>query len=122
MPADPEVIERLADLAARHEQASRAQRFAEVFDLNNVFHETLYDAAGNRLLAKAILQYTFSTHLIRTRAFPSEEMREIAIADHFAMIEAIRRGDNASLAAIIRSHIQRPKDFYVRATFISPGL
>jgi len=121
-PASPELVAQLTDIATRHRQASREQRFADVFSLNNSFHEVLYRAAGNRQLADAILHYTFATHPIRTRAFPSEELREIAITEHFAMIDAIARGEAEELAAIIRTHIQRPKDFYLKATYIQGAL
>jgi len=41
----------------------------------------------------------------------------VAIADHFAMIDAIAQGESARLAQIIRSHITRPKDFYLKTTY-----
>lgn len=115
-PAQQDFVAFLTDIAERHRDASRAMRFSEVFTLNNMFHEALYQQAGNKRLAEAIQHYTFSTHPIRTRAFPNEEMREVAIDEHFAMIEAIRNGDGSRLAEIIRDHISRPKEFYLRAT------
>jgi DNA-binding GntR family transcriptional regulator len=121
-PAAPDLVARLTDIATRHRDASRNQRYAEVFTLNNEFHELLYGAAGNRQLAEAITHYTFATHPIRTRAFPSEELREVAITDHFAMIEAIARGDSQRLAEIIRRHIGRPKDFYLQTTYVQEAL
>ncbi|WP_186767082.1 GntR family transcriptional regulator [Devosia ginsengisoli] len=121
-PASEELVARLTDIATRHREASRTQHFADVFSLNNAFHETLYRAAGNQQLADAIIHYTFATHPIRTRAFPNEELREIAITEHFAMIEAIARGEGVALGEIIRTHIQRPKEFYLKATYIQSAL
>ncbi len=121
-PADKALVEQLTDLATRHREASRAQRFGDVFSLNNSFHEVLYRAAGNQQLADAILHYTFATHPIRTRAFPSEELREIAISEHFEMIDAIAQGQGEKLGDIILSHITRPKDFYLRATYIQGSI
>lgn len=117
-PADRQFVAFLTDIAERHRDASRAVRFSDVFTLNNAFHEALYEQAGNKLLAEAIQHYTFSTHPIRTRAFPNEEMREVAIAEHFSMIEAIRDGDGNRLAEIVRGHISRPKEFYLQATYL----
>ncbi|HEX7075103.1 MAG TPA: GntR family transcriptional regulator [Hyphomicrobiaceae bacterium] len=117
-PADQPLVDQLTEIATRHRDASRAQRFGEVFALNNQFHETMYRAAGNKLLADAIMHYTFATHPIRTRAFPNDELREIAITEHFAMIDAIARGDGKGLGEIIRAHITQPKEFYLRATYI----
>lgn len=121
-PASPELVSELTDIAVRHRQASREQRFADVFSLNNAFHEVLYRAAGNQQLADAITHYTFATHPIRTRAFPNEELRELAIREHFAMIEAIAAGDSERLSAVIRTHIGRPKDFYLKATFVQGAI
>jgi DNA-binding GntR family transcriptional regulator len=115
-PAPRHVVNALTDVAKMHRDASRAMRYSEVFTLNNQFHEMLYGQAGNQRLAEAIQHYTFSTHPIRTRAFPNEEMREVAIGEHFAMIEAIRGGNGQQLAEIIRAHISRPKEFYLQAT------
>lgn len=121
-PASTELVAKLTDIATRHRDASRSQHFADVFSLNNAFHEVLYRAAGNQQLADAIIHYTFATHPIRTRAFPNEELREIAITEHFAMIGAIARGEGSELGAIIRTHIQRPKEFYLKATYIQGAI
>ena len=121
-PAGDELVAALTDIASRHRDASRAQRYAEVFSLNNSFHEMLYRAAGNQTLADAIIHYTFATHPIRSRAFPNEELRELAISEHFEMIKAIEAGEAGQLADIIRTHIGRPKDFYLKATYIQGSL
>ncbi|MBB3458751.1 DNA-binding GntR family transcriptional regulator [Rhizobium sp. BK313] len=121
-PAGTELIDRLTAIASRHRDASREQRFADVFSLNNEFHELLYRAAGNQQLADAIIHYTFATHPIRTRAFPNEELREIAIRDHFAMVDAVAAGKGDELAELIRTHIQRPKEYYIRATNIQGSI
>jgi len=46
-PASVELVAQLTDIATRHRSAARAQRFGDVFSLNNSFHEVLYRAAGN---------------------------------------------------------------------------
>ncbi|HLW90768.1 MAG TPA: GntR family transcriptional regulator [Roseiarcus sp.] len=119
LPPTPELIESLRLVAAEHERASREKRFADIFHLNNRFHETLYAAAGNASLAEAIRHYTFATHPIRSRAFPSDELREVAIRDHWAMIEAIGSQDRTRLAALIAEHIRRPMRYYIAQNLVS---
>lgn len=114
-PTDPALIDDLSQLAEEHQSASRNQRFADMFELNNAFHETLYDAAGNRQMAEAIRHYTFATHPIRAVSFPDGELREVAIRDHWDMIEAIKTHDNERLAETIVAHIRRPKDLYLKS-------
>jgi DNA-binding GntR family transcriptional regulator len=119
-PAPEAALQRLAALAGKHERASRERRFADIFQFNDEFHQTLYSAAGNASLAEAIRRYAFATHPIRSRSFPSEELREIAIRDHYSMIEAIRGQDRTALAHLIVEHIKRPMRFYIAQTFIAP--
>ncbi len=116
LPVPDGVISELTEIAQNHKTASREQQFSEVFALNNAFHELLYRSAGNQQLADAIVHYTFVTHPIRARAFPDEDLREVAIAEHFTMIEALKAGELERLAQLIKTHISRPKDFYKRAS------
>ena len=118
-PASAILLEKLDAVATEHERASREMRFVDIFQLNNQFHQTLYAAAGNASLAEAIRHYTFATHPIRSRAFPSEELREVAIQDHWAMIEAIKSEDRMRLAALIAEHIRRPMRFYIAQNLAS---
>lgn len=117
-PAGDALVAALTQIASRHREASRAQRYADVFALNNSFHEMLYRAAGNQTLADAIIHYTFATHPIRSRAFPNHDLRELAIDEHFAMIKAIETGAAAQLAGLIRTHLRRPKQYYLEATYL----
>lgn len=119
-PAPDAVIEKLSSLADDHARVSRDKRFSDIFHLNNEFHQALYAAAGNASLADAIRRYTFATHPIRSRAFPSDELREVAIFDHKAMIEAIKAKDHARLARLAVEHIRRPMRYYIAQTFIEP--
>ena len=120
MPASRELTRTLKSLAEQHSVASRDRRFADVFTLNNNFHETLYRGCGNKEMAEAIRHFTFATHPIRTGAFSNQELRELAISEHFAMVEAIEDEDRNKLAALIRTHIARPRDFYMENVML-PG-
>lgn len=120
-PVPPALLADLRAIAAAHAAASAARHFADIFALNNRFHEALYRAAGSAALAEAIRHYTFATHPIRSRAFPSDELREVAIRDHFAMIDALVAEDSPTLAALITTHIRRPMQFYIAQTFITTG-
>ena len=111
-PAHPDVVAELTELASRHRQAVRGNNFTEAFAANNSFHEALYRAGGNKQLAAAIRHYTFVTHPIRTRSFPSNEQREMYIAEHFEMISAIAKGNWKGLKSLIRRHLGRVKKGY----------
>ena len=38
------------------------------------------------------------------------------------MIDSIARGEGDELGAIIRGHIRRPKEFYLKATYIQSAI
>lgn len=113
LPADASLIKELRQIAEAHARVSRQRQFAELFELNNRFHDTLYRGAGNASLAEAIRRYTVMTHPIRGRAFPDEGLREKAIEDHQEMIERIASGDREGLEKLVVEHIMRPMRFYV---------
>lgn len=106
-PAAPDLVAELREIAAAHAEVSRRRAFTRLSRMNNLFHETLYRGAGNASLAEAIRQYTFMTHPIRARAFPNDDLREIAIA----------AGDRPRLETLVVEHILRPMRFYVACTF-----
>jgi DNA-binding GntR family transcriptional regulator len=115
LAASSDFVGQLKKLAAAHERASKGQRYAEVFRLNNAFHEKLYSGAGNTELSAAIKHYSLMTQPIRSRGFADEELRQIAIREHWEMIDAIEQGDTKRLVRVCRAHIRWPKDFYLRA-------
>lgn len=115
LPAKHGFVAELNQLAAAHERASKGQRYAEVFRLNNAFHERLYSGAGNPELAAAIKHYSLMTQPIRSRGFADEQLRQVAIREHWEMVEAIEQSDSKRLVRICRAHIRWPKEFYLRA-------
>jgi DNA-binding GntR family transcriptional regulator len=115
LPAEAAFVEDLRKLATAHERASSGRRYAEVFRMNNAFHEKLYSGAGNPELAAAIKYYSLMTQPIRSRGFADEELRQIAIREHGEMVDAIEQSDSGRLVRLCRAHIIRPKEFYLRA-------
>jgi DNA-binding GntR family transcriptional regulator len=115
LPISKDLLEELGALAAAHEQASREERYLDIFLLNNEFHEKLYGNCGNAQLASAIKVYTFASHPIRSRGFPDEELRRLAVEEHRLILDALAGSDPEALARLCVAHIQRPKDYYLRA-------
>lgn len=115
LPAAPGFVAELKKLCASHERASKGQHYAEVFSLNNAFHEKLFSGAGNPELSAAIKHYSLMTQPIRSRGFADDQLRQVAIDEHWEMIDAIERGDTKRLVRVCRAHIRWPKEFYLRA-------
>lgn len=114
VPADPAFLAEIREIAARHQAASRAERYLELAQLNNAFHEKLYGGAGNPELSAAIRHYSVMTQPIRTRGFAEPGLREQAVREHAEMIALIEEGALDRLAALCRVHITGPKEYYLR--------
>lgn len=108
-----EMLQHLTLIQQHHEAASRAGQLVELFECNDEFHGIVYGSCGNRILLEAIRTYARQAHPIRSRTFPDAQRREQAVQDHWAMIEALRRGDRTGLSVLCRTHLSRPKDHYI---------
>lgn len=112
-PAEKELVEKLKAIVARHEKAVADNKLAEMFNLNNLLHETIYQKCGNKFLIAAIQQHSLFSHLIHTNSIQSRELRGAGVDDHWAMIEAIEKGDQRQLARTLRNHMRRFRDYYL---------
>lgn len=113
LPVSKELIERLTAIQTKHERASDKGNVVELFETNNLFHETLYQACGNAVLADAIRMYSLLTHTIRMRNMSDKAWRKEAVRQHWAMIKLLSGKDSKALAALCLNHIQHPKEFYL---------
>jgi len=107
---NPKLIARLTKIQERHEKVSANGRLVEMFHLNNEFHETLYEACGNPVVAQSIKLYTTQTAPIRMRLFPDAERRKQVVSEHWQMIDALRHDDRDLLCALIRRHMKPTKE------------
>lgn len=114
LPVSDGLIDRLRDVQAAHARASHENALEEMFQLNNEFHELFFSACGSKLLAEAIRDYAWRTHLIRSQGFFDVSYREEAIEDHHMIVEALAKGDRDALVEVNLRHINRPRDLYLR--------
>lgn len=121
LPASHDLIGSLEDLHRRHSAAVEAGDVPTAFELNNAFHETLFNACGNRYLAEAIHHYAWLAHAIRSYRMANPALLEQARLEHGEMIEAIRRCDRASLVRLCVEHINPSKEAYLLSLGFQPG-
>lgn len=112
-PVGPEILEKLESLQDQHGKAVDAHDLRAVFELNNAFHDTLFDCCNNRYLAEAIRQHAWLSHAIRSYRIADPRLLEQARQEHEAMIEAIRNQDRAQLAELVVKHIEPSKEAYL---------
>lgn len=75
--------------------------------LNLRFHEAIYSAAHNRYLIRLVRSMTDTTYLLGRSTLDRRERAELAMQEHMAILDAIRRRDSEAAAAAARHHIHQ---------------
>lgn len=108
--ADAFAIQKLERINARMEDAAADRRFGEMADLNIQFHSVLAEASRNRMLATFIDQIHRFVKRFQTTTFEHGQRGAVAVAEHTALIEAIRQRDSHRAEAVAREHMRQALD------------
>jgi DNA-binding GntR family transcriptional regulator len=99
--------EGVVELVAAHEAcAARVASADDYYSANETFHQVIYRLAGNGFLASEALALQK-----RLRPFRRLQLRvagriSTSLAEHEAIVEAIRAGDGEAASNAIRSHVR----------------
>lgn len=105
--ADVELLESaLARMVERH-AAGDVDGFVAA-DLE--FHDVVLRAADNRILVAALLPLTAMLAETRSETSAIAAIREHAIVEHRAVLEAVRSGDELASRDAMASHMQQTRD------------
>src|SRR5580765_4278392 len=99
-------LERL--LAAMAAHAERGE-VAEFFEANSAFHLRLVEAAGNEKLRELYDQLLAQLGRYRLRSLTLRGNLERSVAEHAAILRAIKRGDADRAAHLMSEHIRVPQ-------------
>lgn len=89
-----------AELGAAEGDARRS------FALNKQFHRTLLDAARNRYLAKSVNSLEKTLLILGPSTLSESDRVRAAVAEHAAVLEALRAHDGARAEQLMRQHIE----------------
>lgn len=101
LPCSAELADKLEDIARRHEKASKEKDFRAVFWLNQGFHELQYSCCGNSRLADLIGNHARAAQPIRVVKYDDAEHMETIVAQHFAIIDAMRGTSTEALVEAV---------------------
>lgn len=105
LPAPPEVLGRLADLARDHARAWEQADYRQVFALNMEFHKVQYSCCRNEPLVALIDEYARMVQPIRAIKYDDpEHMREV-IEQHREIIAAMRGSDAPAYVRAVQQHL-----------------
>lgn len=104
-------IEQLAELADRIEQTQGAQGLAAFMRLDREFHLLTYAGASYPFLTELVTRLWNTTQPYRrelVRQMPDEAFRATC-AEHFLIVDALRRRDAEAAAGLVKLHIHRTR-------------
>ncbi|HKU85373.1 MAG TPA: GntR family transcriptional regulator [Casimicrobiaceae bacterium] len=116
LPVPVDVLRKLEDLHARHCAAVTAGRLRQVFRLNLEFHQTFFDACGNRPLTEAISQFAFRAHAIQSYAIADPKLLARVCKEHAQLIKLTRGTDRQALSELVAKHKQPAKMAYIEVS------
>ncbi len=91
---------------------------ARVAQLNRAFHDAIYEAAHNKFLVNLLIGMHDTLMLLPSTTFAVEGRRDVAIAEHQAILDAIERRDPDAADQFAREHIRRARDTRLGMMFL----
>lgn len=110
----PPLLARLRALLERMDAAS--DNLDAYYPLNVEFHAALVDNSGNSHLAATYHALAKQLHLFRRRGLVPRESMKVSNREHWAMFEAIARGDADAAQKLMQAHIRAGKGRLIKMT------
>ena len=112
LPADPVWLSKLEALQRQHDAAVESGQPMAVHRTNTAFHDALFAGCGNRYLTQTINEYAKLSLAYRCHLMTRNDLALQARDEHRKMIEAIQKGDKASLATLCVEHTLAARSVY----------
>ncbi|MBK6632415.1 MAG: GntR family transcriptional regulator [Betaproteobacteria bacterium] len=98
-------LKRLAALHEKLEKHAAGHDVDRYYEVNYVFHDALQELAGNRWLQHMIGDLRRLLRLSRHRSLKLEGRQQESLAEHRALMDALRRRDAAAAEEIMKNHL-----------------
>lgn len=105
---DRAAVQRLAALVSEMAAAAKTGTWAGVADADLRFHEALVAAAGSPRLRRMYATLLAETRLCLSQMPRTEPSPRTVVAEHRALLKALRAGDEAEVVARVGEHLTRP--------------
>lgn len=100
-----EGLDRLADANDRCRDAVKGEDIAAYYQENEVFHQEIYRSATNAYLEKTALQLQNRLKPYRRVQLRFRGRMSQSLAEHEAIVDALKNGEAELAAQILRSHV-----------------
>jgi len=105
----PDDVAALDELVARMAAHAERDEVAEFFEANSAFHLLLVEAAGNTKLRELYDQLLAQLGRYRLQSLTLRGNLERSVAEHAAILRAIKRGEAERAAHLMSEHIRVPQ-------------
>jgi DNA-binding GntR family transcriptional regulator len=105
LPAPAPLLDALGTEAAAHAAAVARRDLPAVLAANAAFHDRLFRAGGNAVLADAIARLSWLLTVVRAYRMADPAELETGARGHAEMVQALGAGDRARLLAAIEAHV-----------------
>jgi DNA-binding GntR family transcriptional regulator len=114
----------IAEIAAAHEAMVQHYRLGDLiqyYRCNRTIHEAIIAAAGNPALAGLYESITARIRRARYVTPMTPPRWALAVQEHEAILNALRRRDGVALSHILRTHLRHKREEVMRAGFAEIG-
>ncbi|MGV6874264.1 GntR family transcriptional regulator [Pseudochelatococcus sp. B33] len=105
LPAAPSLIERLKEINAQCRAYLADGALTDVAAANDKFHNTMFEACGNKFLAQSIEEYWLKTAATHCYAIGVPNLAQQSLDEHDGMIEALKSDDRKLLVKLCIDHM-----------------
>ncbi len=104
-PANAALVKQLGGSARRMEQAMQAQQSQAYYAENLQFHWAIVVAAGNQAMSETYRGIVQKLHISRLKNLSGKVGMKASIAEHRAIVKALREGDSALAEQLMTRHV-----------------
>ena len=109
----PELLQRLEELIAIGWQHNEEGNLLGGMEVDRLFHQALYEASGNSILADFAGQLLDRSMVLWFRT-PKTEQQRPNVAELEALLDAIKRNDREGAVAVMSEHISSVRNKHLR--------
>lgn len=105
-----EQLQALEEVVYLSEFHIKKQHHEQVLELDNKFHELIYEASNSKILNHVLSDFHHYVQRVRKISLSRPERAEKSNAEHTAIVEAIRQRDGEKAETLAHEHIIRTID------------
>jgi len=78
----------------------------QLYELDNKFHEMLYEASGSKVLRHVLSDFHHYVQRIRKSSLSAQDRARKSIGEHKAILDALRKGNSEEAESLTTVHVQ----------------